>query len=245
MPVKLSVNVDHVATVREARKIDQPDPVAAAAMAELAGADGITIHLRGDRRHIQERDLELLRKTVKTKLNVEMATTQEMTRIACEVRPDIVTFVPERPDEITTEGGLNLLHAREAVKSAAAVLAEHDIIVSVFIDPDLDQIKVAREVGAKVVEINTGRYCDARKREDREREYRQIVDVVRLAAKLRLDVAAGHGLDYKNVQPIAAILEIRELNIGHTIIGRAIYVGLDQAVREMIAAIREGRTAAE
>lgn len=245
MPIKLSVNVDHVATVREARKADQPDPVLAAGIAELAGADGITIHLRGDRRHIKERDFELIRKTVKTHLNVEMASTQEMMRIACEIRPDMVTLVPERPDEITTEGGLNLLHMRDSVKSSAALLTEHDIEVSVFIDPDLDQVKAARDVGAKVIEINTGRYCEAKKQTDREREYRAIIDAARLAAKLRLAVAAGHGLDYKNVQPIAALLEVRELNIGHSIIARSIFVGLDQAIREMIDAIAEGRAAAD
>ncbi len=243
MTVKLSVNVDHVATVREARKIDQPDPILAAGIAELAGADGITIHLRADRRHIQERDLELMRKTVKTNLNVEMAATQEMTRIACEVRPDMVTFVPERAEEVTTEGGLNLLHVGEAVKSAAGLLKEHEIEVSVFIDPDLDQVKAARNVGATVIEINTGRYCETKKFADREREYQLIVDAARMASKLRLAVAAGHGLDYKNIQPIVAISEVREFNIGHSIIARSIFVGLDQAVREMIAAIAEGRAA--
>jgi pyridoxine 5-phosphate synthase len=239
--VKLSVNVDHVATIREARRIDQPDPVFAASLAELAGADGITIHLRGDRRHIQERDLELMRKTVKTHLNVEMSSTQEMMRIACEVRPDMVTLVPERPDEVTTEGGLNLLHGKDAIKSATNLLTEHGIEVSVFIDPDLDQVKAARDIGAKLIEIHTGRYCEAKKTTDREREYGLIVDAARMASKLRLGVAAGHGLDLKNVKPIAAIEEVRELNIGHSIIGRAILVGLDQAVREMIAAIAEAR----
>ncbi len=239
MPPKLSLNVDHVATVREARKIDQPDPVLAAGLAELAGVDGITMHLRGDRRHMQERDLEILRKTVKTKLNVEMAPTQEMIRIACEVRPDIVTLVPERPEEITTEGGLNVLHHKDAIRNAATLFGEHEIELSLFVDPDLDQIKAAREVGARVVEINTGRYCEAKGATEREREFRLIVDSARFAAKLRLDVAAGHGLDYKNVGPIAAISEVRELNIGHSIIGRAIFVGIDQAVREMMEALQK------
>jgi len=245
LPPKLSVNVDHVATIREARKIDQPDPVLAAGMAELAGADGITVHLRGDRRHIQDRDLEILRKTVKTRLNVEMATTQEMIRIACEVRPDIVTLVPERPEEVTTEGGLSVVHHKEAIRNAANLLAEHEIELSLFIDPDLDHVKVARDVGAKVVEINTGRYCEASKAADVEKEYRFILDAVRLAQKLRMEVAAGHGLDYKNTGPIAAIPEIRELNIGHAIIGRAVLVGLDQAVREMIAVIAEAAPLAQ
>jgi pyridoxine 5-phosphate synthase len=241
LPIKLSVNVDHVATLREARKIDQPDPVFAAGLAELAGADGITVHLRGDRRHIQERDLEILRKTVKTHLNVEMAATQEMMRIACDVRPDMVTLVPERPDEVTTEGGLNLLHAKDAVRNCASLMQENEIELSVFIDPDLDQVKAARELGAKVVELNTGRYCEAKRREDLEREYQHLLDAARLAAKLRLAVAAGHGLHGKNVGPIAAIAEIRELNIGQSIVARAVYVGMERAVREMIAALREAR----
>jgi len=240
-PPKLSVNVDHIATVREARKIQQPDPVLAAGLAELAGADGITIHLRGDRRHIQDRDLEILRRTVKTRLNLEMAVTQEMIRIACDIRPDIVTLVPERPEEITTEGGLNVLHNKDSIRNAANLFAEHEIELSIFVDPDLDQIKAAREVGAKVVEINTGRYCEARQSAEIEREYQYINDAIRLAGKLRLAVAAGHGLDYKNVGPIAYIPEVRELNIGHSIISRAVIVGLERAVREMIQAIREAQ----
>lgn len=241
MPPRLSVNVDHVATVREARKIDQPDPVLAAGLAELAGADGITIHLRGDRRHIQDRDLEIMRKTVKTYLNVEMAATQEMIRIACNVLPDIVTLVPERPEEITTEGGLNVVHHKETIKNAANMFTEHEIELSIFIDPDLDQIKAAREVGAKVIEINTGRYCEASNSSDRQREYGYILDAVRMAGKLRMAVAAGHGLDYKNVGPIAAIPEIRELNIGHAVIGRALFVGIGKAVGEMIDAIAKAK----
>ncbi len=234
MPPKLSVNIDHVATVREARKIDQPDPILAAGLAELAGADGITCHLRGDRRHIQDRDLELLRKTVKTRLNVEMAPTQEMIRIACEVRPDIVTLVPERPEEVTTEGGLNINHSKEAIRNAANLLHEHEIEMSIFIDPVLDQVKAARDVGAKVVEINTGRYCEAMRPADVEKEFRLILDAMRMAEKLRLEVAAGHGLHYKNTGYIAAIPQVRELNIGHAIIARAVFVGLERAVREMI-----------
>ncbi len=244
-PIKLSVNVDHVATLREARKIDQPDPVLAAGLAELAGADGVTIHLRGDRRHIKERDLEVLRRTVKTHLNVEMAATQDMLRIACELRPDMVTLVPERPDEVTTEGGLNLLHAKDVVRNAAALLAEHEIEMSVFIDPDLSQVKAAAEANAKTIEINTGRYCEAKKTEDLEREYQSILDAARMAAKLRMAVAAGHGLDLKNVGPIAAVGEIRELNIGQSIIARAVFVGIERAVREMIEAMAAGRARGE
>lgn len=239
MPPKLSVNVDHVATVREARQADSPDPVFAAALAELAGAEGITAHLRGDRRHMRDRDLEILRKTVKTSLNLEIANTQETIRLACDLRPDIVTLVPERPEELTTEGGLNLLHNRDAVRNAATLLAERDIELSVFIDPDLAQVKAAREVGAKVVEINTGRYAEAKAEKDIEREYQQILDAARLADKLRLAVAAGHGLNYRNVIPVAAIREIRELNIGHAIIARAVLVGIERAVREMLAAMKD------
>lgn len=233
----LSVNVDHVATVREARKISQPDPVTAAHLAELAGADGITIHLRSDRRHIQDRDVKLMRQTVKTRLNLEMAVNQEIIRIALEVVPDIVTLVPERPEEVTTEGGLNVSANREAIVNAISLFSEREIEISLFVDPDIDQIKAAHEVGANLIEINTGRYADAPRRKDVEREYRQILDAVKFATKLRLEIAAGHGLDYKNVGAVAAIPGIRELNIGHAIIGRAIYVGFDRAVREMIDAM--------
>ncbi len=233
----LSVNVDHVATVREARKINQPDPVTAAHLAELAGADGITIHLRGDRRHIQDRDLKLMRQTAKTKLNLEMAVNQEIIRIALEYVPDIVTLVPERQEEITTEGGLNVSGNKESISNTISLFSEREIEVSLFVDPDIDQIKAAHEVGANVIEINTGRYADAPRLKDIEREYRQILDAVKFATKLRLEIAAGHGLDYKNVGAIAAIPGVRELNIGHSIIGRSIYVGIDQAVREMIEAM--------
>ena len=168
-----------------------------------------------------------------------MAATQEMIRIACEVRPDIVTLVPERPEEVTTEGGLNVVHHKDAIRSAANLLGEHEIELSLFVDPDLDQIKAAREVGAQVIEINTGRYCEAKAQTEREREYQLIVDTIRYAAKLRLEVAAGHDLNVKNVGPIAAIPEVRELNIGHSIIARAIFVGLERAVREMIEAMQK------
>jgi pyridoxine 5-phosphate synthase len=233
----LSVNVDHVATVREARKINQPDPVTAAHLAELAGADGITIHLRGDRRHIQDRDLKLMRQTVKTKLNLEMAVNQEIIRLALEYVPDIITLVPERQEEVTTEGGLNVVNNKEAISNTISLFSEREIEVSLFVDPDIDQIKAAHEIGANVIEINTGRYADAPRAKDIEREYRQILDAVKFATKLRLEIAAGHGLDYKNVGAIAAIPGVRELNIGHSIIGRSIYVGMDRAVREMIEAM--------
>ncbi len=212
----------------------------AAALAELAGADGITCHLRADRRHIQERDLEILRKTVKTKLNVEIATAQDVLGIVLDIAPDIVTLVPERPEEITTEGGLSVTSNREAISSALALLAERDIRVSVFIDPDMGQIKAAHEIGIRAIEINTTRYCDAHNEESKRREYGVILDAVNLADKLRMKVAAGHALDYKNVGEIAAIPQITELNIGHSIIGRAVLVGMERAVREMLEAMRLG-----
>lgn len=231
---RLHVNIDHVATVRQARKHVYPDPVAAAVIAELAGADGITVHLRGDRRHIQERDLKLLRETVQTKLNVELASTSDMVRLALQYKPDIVTFVPERADEITTEGGLEVSFNREAVAKQVSLLKEADIAVSLFIDPDLDQIRAAHKVDADMIEINTAKYTEARSREDANKELEKILNCVKSAAKLGLGVAAGHGLSYTNVRPVAAIAEIEEFNIGHSIIARAVLVGLDRAVREML-----------
>ncbi len=234
---RLHVNIDHVATLRQARKHVYPDPVAAAVLAELAGAAGITVHLRGDRRHIQERDLRLLRETVQTKLNVEMATTPEMVRLALQFKPDIVTFVPERPDEVTTEGGLEVSFNREAVAKQVSLLKEADIAVSLFIDPDLDQIRAAHKVDADLVEINTAKYTEAKDPEDANKELEKILNSAKSAAKLGMGVAAGHGLNYTNVRPVAAIAEIEEFNIGHALIARAVLVGLDRAVREMIALV--------
>jgi pyridoxine 5-phosphate synthase len=238
--MKLSVNVDHVATLREARKIDRPDPVAAAILAELAGADGITVHLRSDRRHIQDRDVRILRQTIKTKLNLEMSTDQSIVKFALEVRPDQVTFVPEKPEEVTTEGGLLVTKQLEVIRSIIPLFHEREIKVSIFVDPDLDQIKAARECGADMVEIHMGRYCEARKEADRLREYRLIINAVKLASKIKLEIAAGHGLDYTNVGAITAISLIKEFNIGQSIIARAVLVGIDRAVREMIEAMRNG-----
>lgn len=238
--VKLSVNVDHVATVREARKIDQPDPVTVAHIAELAGASGITIHLRSDHRHIKERDLKLLRQTVKTHLNLEMSTNQEIVRLGLEHLPDIATLVPERPEEVTTEGGLNVEANKEAILSTVSLFHEREVEVSLFVDPDIDQIKAAHDVGVRLIEINTGRYADSPLRNDQVREYELILDAVKFAKKLRMEIAAGHGLDYMNVGFIAGIPGIRELNIGHSIIARSVYVGIDQAVREMVDAIQKG-----
>ena len=231
--VKLGVNIDHVATVRQARGISEPDPVAAAVLAELAGADGITIHLREDRRHIQDRDVFLLRQIIKTRLNLEMALAAEIIAIAEQVKPESVTLVPEKREELTTEGGLDVIGQREAVKDAVRRFQQHGIIVSLFIDPDPDQIQAARQVGTDFIEIHTGRYCDAGSSEAQDKEFNQIEAACVLARSLNLGVNAGHGLNYRNVQPIAAIPGIHELNIGHSIIGRAVLVGLERAVREM------------
>jgi pyridoxine 5-phosphate synthase len=241
MPARLGVNVDHVATLRQSRRTTYPDPVAAVVLAELAGADQITIHLREDRRHIQERDLQILRRTVATKLNLEMAATQEMVKIAYEVKPDVVTLVPERREELTTEGGLDVFGGRENVRKVVKTLRDADIKVSLFIDPDLDQVKAAHRAEAATVEFHTGRYCDARLASDRRKELSRLVDACKAAAKLGLEVAAGHGLNYQNVVPVAAIHEIEELNIGHSIVGRAVLVGMERAVREMRELIAKAR----
>ncbi len=241
MSARLGVNVDHVATLRQVRRAAYPDPVAAAVMAELAGADQITIHLREDRRHVQERDLQVMRKTVTTRLNLEMAVAQEMVRIAHEVKPDMVTLVPERREELTTEGGLDVVSGRESVRKAVKTLKDAEIEVSLFIDPDLDQVKAAHRAEAHAVELHTGRYCDARLAADRRRELNRILDATKAAAKLGLKVAAGHGLNYRNVLPVAAIAEIEELNIGHAIVAHAVLVGMERAVREMKALLRQAR----
>jgi pyridoxine 5-phosphate synthase len=233
MPPRLGVNVDHVATLRQARRAAYPDPVAAAQLAELGGADQITIHLREDRRHIQERDLRVLRQTVGTRLNLEMAVNAEMVKIAYDVKPDECTLVPERREELTTEGGLDVAGNRDHVRKIVKTLRDAEILVSVFIDPDVDQVKAAHRVEAQVIEIHTGRYCDARLESDRRRELTRVVDAAKAAAKLGLAVAAGHGLNYRNVLPVVAIPEIEELNIGHAIVARAVLVGMERAVREM------------
>ncbi|HQR30350.1 MAG TPA: pyridoxine 5'-phosphate synthase [Anaeromyxobacteraceae bacterium] len=237
---RLGVNVDHVATLRQARRAAYPDPVAAALLAELAGADQITIHLREDRRHIQDRDLQVMRRTVTTRLNLEMAATAEMVKIAHELRPDQVTLVPERREELTTEGGLDVVRGRDAISRVVKTLRDAEVLVSLFIDPDPDQVKAAVRVEAQAVEIHTGRYCDARLAPDRRRELARVVDAAKAASKLGLQVAAGHGLHYQNVQPVVAIREIEELNIGHAIVARAVLVGMERAVREMKDLLRRG-----
>lgn len=238
MAKRLGVNVDHVATLRQARKATYPDPVTAAALAELAGAGQITIHLREDRRHIQDRDLRILRETCQTLLNLEMAATQEMLKIAYEYKPDVATLVPERREELTTEGGLDVAGQREALTKFVKNLKDGDIVVSLFIDPDLDQVRASHKVNADRVELHTGRYCEARTEQDRARELSRIVDAAKSAAKLGMGVAAGHGLHYENVRDIVRIAEIDELNIGHAIVARAVLVGFERAVREMVELLR-------
>lgn len=235
----LAVNVDHVATLREARKIDIPDPVTAAAIVELAGADGVVVHLRQDRRHIQDRDVRLLRETIRTKLILEMAATSEMVAIAVETKPELVTLVPEKREELTTEGGLDLHLHKDIVADAIQSLQEAEIPVSIFVDPDLDQIKLAHRINANFVEIHTGTFCDAYKQKERSEAFDKIVNSAKLAHKLKLGVNAGHGLGYQTVKAFKGLSEIDEFSIGHSIIARAVIVGLDQAVRDMIALIKE------
>ncbi len=241
MTQRLGVNVDHVATLRQARKVSYPDPVTAAALAELGGAGQITLHLREDRRHIQDRDLRILRETCQTQLNLEMGASAAMVKIAYEYKPDIVTLVPERREELTTEGGLDVASQRDSIQKLVKNLKDGDILVSLFIDPDLDQIRACHKVNADRIEIHTGRYCDARNERERSRELARVIDAAKAATKLGMGVAAGHGLNYENVGPIAAIAEIDELNIGHAIVGRAVYVGFERAVREMIELMRISR----
>jgi pyridoxine 5-phosphate synthase len=240
---RLGVNVDHVATLRQARGVRYPDPVAAAVAAELAGADNITVHLREDRRHIQERDVQVLRRIVQTRLNLEMAAVPEMVKFALDVAPDSVTLVPERREELTTEGGLDLRAAFEPVREAVGALAESGVHASVFIDPDPAQIERAREAGAHSIEIHTGRYCDAPDEAAAGRELALIRRAAREAAAIGLEVHAGHGLNLQNARAVAAIHEIIEFNIGHSIISRAVFVGLERAVSEMKDLVTAARAA--
>ena len=236
----LCVNVDHVATLREARKISEPDPVAAAVICETAGAKGITVHLREDRRHIQERDVQVLRDVVKTRLNLEMAPTRDMVRHAIEYRVDMATIVPEGREEITTEGGLDVVGQSEILREIIRSLQDEGIVVSLFVNPESDQIEESRNVGAEFIELHTGEYTNAPTEADPEEEMDRLVQSADLARSLGLRVNAGHGLNYRNVIPVAAIEGMEELNIGHAIIGHAVLVGLERATREMIALLREG-----
>jgi pyridoxine 5-phosphate synthase len=239
--LRLGVNIDHVATVRQARRAKDPDPVHAAVLAELGGADGITVHLRGDRRHVQDRDVEVLRQTVRSRLNIEMATTQEMTRVALTVKPDQVTLVPERREELTTEGGLDVVLNSVQIRPMVKTLQEAGIEVSLFVDPELEQVKEAHKIDARAIEINTAAFSEAADARPREAALRRVTDAARLARKLGLHVHAGHGLDYANVEGIAALTELTELNIGHAIVARAVLVGMERAVREMADAMRSAR----
>lgn len=238
--MRLSVNVDHVATIRQARKGVEPEPVTAAVIAELAGADGITVHLREDRRHIQDRDLEFLRKIVQTELNLEMAATEELVRIALRVRPYLVTLVPEKREEVTTEGGLDIITNRDHIKGALKTLQDKGIPVSIFIDPEPEQIRTARSINATYVEIHTGRYANAQKENEKNHEFERVKEACLLASGIGLKVNAGHGLNYHNVKRIAGIKEITSLYIGHSIVSRAVLVGFERAVREMKKLISEG-----
>ena len=235
---KLGVNIDHVATLREARRITYPDPVTAAALAEMAGAECIVVHLREDRRHIKDRDLKILRETVQTKLNMEMAATEEMVEIAREIKPHISTLVPEKREELTTEGGLNVIKNKERVGEAVKILRDAGIKMSLFIDPTIAQVEAAREVGADAIEIHTGLYCEAKTHGEEDAELKKVIVAVKEAYGIGLEVRAGHGLNYVNVNRIADISEIEELSIGHSIVARAVLVGMERAVREMIALIQ-------
>ena len=237
----LGVNIDHVATLRNARGTSYPDPVLAAGLAEQAGADGITIHLREDRRHITDRDVEILRQTLQTPMNLEMAVTEEMVAIACRIKPHFVCLVPEKRTEVTTEGGLDVAGQLAKVQAAISRLAEVGTQVSLFIDADHAQIEAAVAVGAPYIEIHTGRYADATSTAEQLEELARIQEAARYAHGLGLRVNAGHGLHYHNVKPIAAIPEMEELNIGHAIIGRAVFEGLPAAVAEMKRLMIEAR----
>jgi pyridoxine 5-phosphate synthase len=233
MGKELGVNIDHVATLRQARRGLHPEPAAAAKIAELAGADGITVHLREDRRHIQDRDLEALKNIVTTRINLEMAATAEMTDIARSLRPFSATLVPEKREEITTEGGLDVASQTGSLSQVVAALKEAGALVSMFIDPELEQVRASRKTGAEAIEIHTGAYCEAFLRGGWEKELARIRETAACAESLGLRVHAGHGLDTRNIGPVLEIPQIREFNIGHSIIARALFIGLAEAVREM------------
>jgi len=237
--IRLGINVDHIATLRQSRGTKYPDPVLAAGLAELAGADQITIHLREDRRHIQDRDVRILRQTIGTIMNLEMAANEDVMAIACEVRPDLVTLVPEKRAELTTEGGLAVVGREREVAATINRLNKSGIRVSLFINPDPDDVRASVECGAAQIEIHTGFYADANNPARAVAELERIRAAAAMGGKLGVTVAAGHGLDYVNTRPVCHIPEIEELNIGHSIMARAFFVGLDQAVREMIQLIRE------
>ncbi len=235
---KLGVNVDHVATIRQARGIDEPDPVYAAMIAEEAGASCITIHLREDRRHIQDRDLYILKKIVKTKLNLEMGLFEDVIKVAMDVLPHNITIVPERRQELTTEGGLDVVKYFDDVKKYVEEFKSKGITVSLFIDPDDDQIKASKETGAQFVELHTGKYADAKTEEEEKAELDRLIKASETVLNVGLGLNAGHGLNYRNVVPVARINGMNELNIGHSIVARAVFVGFKEAVKEMVSLVR-------
>ncbi|MGC9966913.1 MAG: pyridoxine 5'-phosphate synthase [Syntrophobacteraceae bacterium] len=234
---RLAINVDHVATIRQARLADEPDPVAAATFAELAGAHGIVVHLREDRRHIQDRDVAVLRKTIKTKMNLEMSGTKEMVEIAQKIKPDVVTLVPEKRQELTTEGGLDAVLFETPLTGVIKALHGGGIAVSLFIEPDAKHIKAARRLEADYVELHTGAFAESKSFASRQEQYERLITAARLAQKLEMGVHAGHGVDYQNILWLRNITEIEEYSIGHSIIARAVLVGIDRAVREMLQLI--------
>ena len=238
----LAINVDHIATIRQARGITEPDPVTAAAICELAGAAGIVIHLREDRRHIQDRDVYLLRETIKTKMNLEMGASKEIIKIALEVQPDLVTLVPEKRQELTTEGGLDVVTQKKKIAKAIDKMSKGVIPVSLFLDPDRDQILAASEIGATFVELHTGRYCDALSEHEQQQEFMLIEEAAEYAVSLGLRVNAGHGLNYQNTAKVAALDTIEELSIGHAIIARAAFSGLETAVRDMLKIVKTAKS---
>jgi len=235
----LAVNVDHIATLRQLRGVSYPDPVAAAVLAELAGADGIVVHLRKDRRHIQDRDARILRRIVQTKLILEMASTTEMLGIALDIKPDLVTLVPERREEVTTEGGLDLVVHKSAVTETIRTLQNSGIPVSIFIDPEPEQLKLAHQANANLIEIHTGTFCDATTSKKKNQAFSKIVDAIKLSHKLRIGVNVGHGICYNTIKAFKGLKEIDEFSIGHSIVSRAALVGMERAVREMLALVKE------
>ena len=231
--MRLSVNIDHIATIRQARMANEPDPVYAAALAEMGGADGITVHLRQDRRHIQERDVEILRRVIKTKLNMEMAASMEMVKIALKYKPDICTLVPESKDEVTTGGGLDIIMFADKVQEVAGNLLAAGIGVSLFIDPGVEQVKACHRLGIRIIELNTGDYATNAGNSYAKLEMEKLTKAANYAKKLNFTLLAGHGLTYQNIGPIAAMAEIEELNIGHSIVANAAFVGMKEAVKRM------------
>lgn len=231
---KLGVNIDHVATLRQARRGIEPEPLYAALICELAGADSIVVHLREDRRHINDRDLRLLRELANIRLNLEMSTAEEIVKIALKVKPEQATLVPEKREEITTEGGLDVITNKNRIREVGERLKKEGIVLSLFIDPEKEQIEAARKAGTRFIELHTGRYAEAKKEGEREDRLKELIRSAKFAKDIGLGVNAGHGLNYHNVKPVAEIAEIEELNIGHSLISRAVFVGLERAVKEML-----------